>query len=305
VVTASDGTEQLVLSSRTPGAAGGFSASGPSIQEDPDKHLAGADAQFTIDGVAHTSGTNVVTDAIPGLQLTLKGVTGTGPVTANVSVPGPDLDAIRAKLRTFVDQYNSTVDFISGKLREEKIPGATTESDAAKGVLRGDTGLSGLLNKLRTTVSSYTSAGSGTIKSLSSLGITTGAPTGGGTINQDSLKGKLVLDDGQLTKALAGDAAGVRNFLGQALGDGGFARELEAVVHPSTQTGGTLDNRISQEDANRRRLTTQIADMDRRLQAKQDRLKQQYAAMETALSKGQTQGQWLSGQLAALSNLRR
>jgi flagellar hook-associated protein 2 len=76
-------------------------------------------------------------------------------------------------------------------------------------------------------------------------------------------------------------------------------------VHPSTQTGGTLDNRISQEDANRRRLTTQIADMDRRLQAKQDRLKQQYAAMETALSKGQTQGQWLSGQLAALSNLRR
>jgi flagellar hook-associated protein 2 len=304
VVTAADGSRQLVLSSRTPGAANGFSASGPSIQEDADKYLAGADAQFTIDGVAHTSPTNVVKDAIPGLQLTLKGVTGTNPVAVNVSVPGPDLDAIKAKLRTFVDQYNSTVDFISGKLSEEKVPGATSESDAAKGVLRGDTGLSSLLNKLRTTVSSYTSSSS-TIRSLSALGITTGATTGGGTINQDSLKGKLTLDDGQLAKALASDPAGVRNFLGQAIGDGGFARELEGVVHSSTQSGGTLDNRISQEDSNRRRLTAQIADMDRRLQAKQDRLKAQYAAMETALSKGQTHGQWLSGQLQALSNLHR
>jgi flagellar hook-associated protein 2 len=302
VVSAADGGRQLVLSSRTPGAANGFSASGPSIQEDPARYLAGADAQFTIDGVPHTSPTNVVSDAIPGLQLTLKGVTGANPVAVNVSVPGPDLDAIKAKLRTFVDQYNSTVDFISGKLSEEKIPGATSEADAAKGVLRGDTGLGSLLNKLRTTVSSYAS-GTGTIKSLSALGISTGGTTGGGTINQDSLKGKLTLDDGQLAKALAGDPIGVGNFLGQAIGDGGFAREIEGVVHSSTQTGGTLDNRISQEDANRRRLTAQIADMDRRLQAKQDRLKAQYAAMETALSKGQTHGQWLSGQLQALSNL--
>src|SRR5690242_20160432 len=195
VVTAADGTQQLVLSSRTPGAANGFSAGGASIQEDPGKYLAGADAQFTVDGVAHISPTNVVKDAIAGLQLTLKGVTGANPVAVNLSVPGPDLDAIKARLHTFVDQYNSTVDFISGKLSEEKIPSATSESDAAKGVLRADAGLSSLLNKLRTTVSSYVSNGSGTIKSLSAIGITTGATTGGGTINQDSLEGKLTLDD--------------------------------------------------------------------------------------------------------------
>jgi len=304
VVTGADGSQQLVLSSRTPGAANGFAASGPSIQEDADRHLAGADAAFTVDGVAHTSPTNVVTNAVPGLQLTLKAATGTNPVSVNVSVPAPDVEGIKAKLRTFVDQYNSTVDFISGKLTEERIPNATSTSDAGKGVLRGDTALSSMLNTLRTTVSSFTNSGAGTIKTLSALGITTGAPTGGGTINQDSLKGKLTLDDGQLGKALANDLDGVRNFLGQAFGDGGFSRALEAVVHPSTQTGGTLDNRIAQEDANRRQLTTQIADLDRRLQLKQDRLKQQYAAMETALSRGQTQGQWLSGQLQALSRLR-
>ena len=39
-----------------------------------------------------------------------------------------------------------------------------------------------------------------------------------------------------------------------------------------------------------------------RLQAKEKRLKAQFAAMETALLNSQTQSAWLSGQLSSLSN---
>lgn len=300
------GTQQLVLSSRTPGAANGFNASGPSIQEDADKYSPGADAQFTVDGVPHSSAANTVTDGIPGLQLTLKGVTGSSPVTATVSTPGPDLAAVKAKLHGFVDQYNSTLEFITGKLSEDRVPNAQSETDAAKGVLRGDTALNSLLSKIRTTVTGYKTPGAtGVINSLASLGITTGATTGSGTLNQDALRGKLTLDDTKLDAALASNPDGVRRFLGDALGDGGFSRELEGLVHPSTESGGTLDSRIAQEESNRRQLADQISDIDRRLQAKQDRLKQQYAAMEAALAKGQSQGQWLAGQIAALGGTRR
>jgi flagellar capping protein FliD len=44
--------------------------------------------------------------------------------------------------------------------------------------------------------------------------------------------------------------------------------------------------------------------MDQSLQQKQDLLKSQFAAMEAAMQSSQSQGQWLSGQLAALSNNR-
>ncbi len=44
--------------------------------------------------------------------------------------------------------------------------------------------------------------------------------------------------------------------------------------------------------------------MDVLLQKKQDTLKAQFTAMETALQQSQAQGQWLAGQLAGLANNR-
>ena len=44
-------------------------------------------------------------------------------------------------MQAFVDQYNSTVDFIHGEAEREKVvPNPTTDADRAKGVLHGDSG---------------------------------------------------------------------------------------------------------------------------------------------------------------------
>ena len=67
------------------------------------------------------------------------------------------------------------------------------------------------------------------------------------------------------------------------------------------QAGGTLDETIKIQDARRRSLADQISRMDLSLARKQEMLKKQFAAMETALAASQSQGQWLSGQLAALN----
>src|SRR5262249_1922690 len=54
------GNKQLVLSSRTPGQSGGFTATGDSLSEDANKVRAGLDALFKVDGVEKSSPTNVV-----------------------------------------------------------------------------------------------------------------------------------------------------------------------------------------------------------------------------------------------------
>jgi flagellar hook-associated protein 2 len=298
------GEQRLVLSSRTPGAAGGFGASGDSISEDPERALPGLDAKILVDGVEHTASSNVVTDAIPGVQLTLKGVT-TAPATVSVSSPAPDLEAVKAKLRAFVDQYNSTIDFISGKLSEERVKDPKTDSDAAKGALRSDRSLDSLLGQLRRTASSFKvpDAPAG-LRSLADLGISTGAAVGPGGLDQDAIHGKLKLDDRKLSDGLSSNPDAVRQVLGEALGDGGFARRLESIIHPSTQAGGELDSRIAREESNRTTITARLADMDQRLALKEERLRKQFAAMESALGRSQTQGQWLAGQIAALTRSR-
>ena len=89
---------KLILSSRTTGAAGTISASGATIEEEASKLKAGRDAEYKIDGVAATSSSNVLTEAVPGLELTLKSLT-SGPVTVTVGNPEPNKEEIKTKLR--------------------------------------------------------------------------------------------------------------------------------------------------------------------------------------------------------------
>jgi flagellar hook-associated protein 2 len=211
-------------------------------------------------------------------------------VTLTVSAPKPDRETIKGKVKSFVDQYNSTVDFINTKLNEKCFANPTNETDAIKGVLQSGGPLRSMLNQLRVIVSSYSADGTAQgLSTLADIGISTGATTGGG-LNQDALHGKLTLDDKKLASALDSNLGGVRKLLGEAFGKGGFSRRIGDLLHPLTQATGALDARISAEDANRRQIATRLSEMDRRLQAKQDRLKAQFSGMEKSLSSRQTQG---------------
>ncbi len=89
----------------------------------------------------------------PASTLTLRGTTGTGTVSVVVGSPAADTDAIQAKVQAFVDQYNSTIDFI--RVEAQRGRGSSTrptDADRAKGVLRGDPGLTSLLSSLRARV---------------------------------------------------------------------------------------------------------------------------------------------------------
>jgi flagellar hook-associated protein 2 len=141
-----------------------------------------------------------------------------------------------------------------------------------------------------------------TLDQLSEIGISTGNAITGTTLNQDSIAGKLVFDQAKFTAALTSDPTNVRNLLGGNTSVRGFSQEFDDLLAPIVQAGGMLDESIKIQDARKKSLTDQIARMDDQLERKQELLKAQFAAMETALSRSQSQGNWLAGQLAALNS---
>lgn len=305
-VVTSNGVKSLAFSSRTTGNASAFTVSDTTgeLGEIAGKWVAGVNAKGSVGSQSFDEATNVISDVLPGVQLTLKGVTGATPVTVTVGNPGADQDAISAKVKAFVEQYNSTVDFIRSKITEKPVVNPTTTADALKGQLYGDTSMTALLGQMRVALTGqYGRSGSATdaLDQLGELGVSTGNSVGSATLNQDSIAGKLTFDAAKFATALATNPQAAKDLLGGnvALTDG-FAQIFDGVLTPVVQADGTLDQTIKSQDSAKRDVTAQIARMDDMLSRKQALLKSQFAAMETALSKSQSQGQWLSGQLAAL-----
>lgn len=278
---------RLVLSSRETGAANAISASGTTIAEDATKLKTGLDAAFNVDGVAGSSSSNVVTTAIPGLELTLKSVT-TGAATITVGNPGADSEAIKTKLKAFVTSYNAAVDAIRSRLTDPRVPKPGSQAEANKGVLFGDTQLNGLLSRMRQLVVE---------SGVGAIGVSTGAPSATVTSSSDSVIGHLVLDETKLGSALEADPAQVRKLLADA---GGFAESLDKLLEPTIGTSGAISSRLGAASAESKRLSESMSALDVRLESREQRLRAQFAALEGLLQKSQSESSWLSGQLGAL-----
>src|SRR4051794_3255319 len=302
VTDATTGTQYLVFSSRKTGLTqGAFTASGTGtlLAEDGSRYVASDDASYTVNGVAKSSPNNVITDGIPGVTLTLKTTIPTGsPVTISVGAPGPDTTAITAKMKAFVDQYNSTLDFVRSKLDEKKVANPQTVADQQKGLLNGDTMLEGILSQLRIAMTAtYAPGNPTTLDQMGEIGVSTGGPSSG-ALNADAIEGKLVFDTAKFSAALTSDPNSVKNLMS---GTSGFGVALDNLLAPTLQAGGTMASRLTSEDTKQKDLNDRIAAMQVLLDKKQETLKAQFTAMETALQASQAQGQWLAGQLNALA----
>jgi flagellar hook-associated protein 2 len=300
----------LVLSSKTPGANGDFllqPGTTAGVVEDPAKAKAQAgqlnnlNAAYSVDGGAtQYAASNVVTDAIPGIELTFKAASAQ-PVTITVGSPGPDHGAIKSAVKNFVSQYNSTVDFINSKVKEQRVVNPSTAGDKLKGLFFGDPLLTGIQSRLRIAVTSPIGSDP-SLNLLSQIGVSTGATTGGGAVSQDSIAGKLTVDEDKLDTMLSTNPDGVQKLLGAATGISGFGQTIDDVLDPEVGSGLDFDQQISAMDRQLRDIADQMSSMDVRLAATQQRLKAQFTAMETALSSSQSQQQWLAGQIAGLSS---
>ncbi|BDG61735.1 flagellar filament capping protein FliD [Caldinitratiruptor microaerophilus] len=288
----------------------------------PKYQAASQDAYFRINGLpdpadpskrfSRKSNTGL-TDVIAGLSIDL--VKAGAPATATVTV-ARDVDAAVATIRAWVDEYNATLDLINTRLSEQPVADAATDTDRKKGLLRGDFLLTRLKGKLREVVSDPVTRSPATATDrLAAIGITT-------TADDFGKSGKLQIDETRLRAALESNPADVAALFSQSTdvnGDGkvtsdeqGAAVRLSSLLDSYTTSATRSVNGITVKTgiipAQLDELQRVIDDYDRRMEAfqqllgrKEETLRRQFLAMETALATLQNQATYLAQQLASLT----
>lgn len=134
--------------------------------DSPAAQHVGQNAAYSLDGGAtlRYSTTNTVTDALPGITLTLTRTT-TEPEEFTV---GPDIDKAINAVKRFVDQFNS----IFGAIRERTAYNPETETGS---ILLGDPSARSLAATLRSQIISPATGMEGAFTLLSQVGISFGA----------------------------------------------------------------------------------------------------------------------------------
>lgn len=210
---------------------------------------------------------NVITDAIPDVTLSLTTTT-TSPVSVNVT---RDNSAVKANIQNFVKAYNDIVTFVN----KETAYDVTTKTGA---LLHNETSVKGFVSQIRQALSSpitglttYTSAGE--------IGFKT---------NRD---GTITLEDTKLDNALSTNYNAVKSlFINQATVAGVAQRVNQAIDSINDVVSGSLTGRKSSLTDQINRLTDQISRKETAISAYEERLKIQYARLDSLLSqlKGQT-----------------
>lgn len=127
------------------------------------------DATVTIDGITVRRETNTVSEVIEGVTFTLQSLNSGSPTTISVA---DDNAGLEEKMQAFVDAFND-VKALADELT------AFDEDDASGSILTGDSLVRGVRNQLRRFLSGTLSGlGSGSIRSLVELGLTTNQNNG-------------------------------------------------------------------------------------------------------------------------------
>ncbi len=290
------GTETIVLSDRATGETGGefIVVTGAALTEKAGTAKAGKDAEYSVDGVAGTSKSNILTEAIPGVTLTLSGLTTTsGPVTVDVQPPGPDSEALEAQIQSFVKLYNATVESIEKQVSTKPPEGASSAGEFAIGALFGDTDLTGLLTNMRTTMYESVAELPVGMSNPNDIGLGTGL-SGGAKPSQSSIDGQIKLEPTKLSAALAESPEAVQKMLE------GWSQNLQKVITAASGPGGTLAIRIEGDETQVTQLKSRITSMNEMVSVREKAIVQEYAAMEAALARNSTQLSWLTQQSESL-----
>lgn len=244
---------------------------------------------------------------IMGINFSFKSPT-VGASTVTVS---QNTDGVIKNVKDFVDQYNSMLDKMNksitdpvyrdyqplleeqkGEMSEKQIE--MWEEKAKSGLLRSDRILSGLVTKMRSVMTSIVDNGS-SYNSLSSIGISSRS-------YQD--KGKLYVDETKLREAIQADPDAVEKLFSQ-LGDASkgtsgvinqLSETLQAGIKELTNKAGFTGNNQYDQSVIGKLLSnaqTDIARQTEKLQRKEAQYYRQFAAMEQAMSRFNSQSSWL------------
>ncbi len=228
----------------------------------------------TLDPVTLQRSSNVITDAIPGVTLSLIKTTGTSAVSVNVT---RDYGAVKDNIKKFVTAYNDIVTFVN----KDTAYDVTTKTGA---ILYNETSVKGIVSQIRQALSASIS------------GLTT--YSSGGEIGfQTNRDGTITLDNTKLDSALSSNYSAVKSlFINQTTVAGIAQRVNQAIDAIDDAVSGSLTGRKNSLTGQINSLTDQISRKETAISAYEERLKIQYAKLDSLLSQLKGQSNFLTAQ---------
>ncbi len=259
VLKVADSDYRLILTSENEGAEG------IAFTDAPGDYFstlqAGQDAAFTIDGIAMTRSSNTISDVISGVTLQLRGADPSTTIRLDID---RDESAVTDKIRTFVDAYNSVIQYINDQFSYNAV------SEKTGGALFGDAMLRSIKSRLQNTVLG---------RELSGYGITF------------SRTGTLELNTEKLQSALSEDFTGTVSTFND------MAQSLHFVLNALTDSvDGTVTAQKKSAQAKIKTLDNRMQTLGDRIDADMERLKARFIAMDNAMNT-------LNVQMSSLSKL--
>lgn len=234
-------------------------------------------AKYTLDGLELESTSNTITGAVSGLNIEL---VASGKSTLTVTSSS---DTLKTSVKSFVSAYNALMTSINS---QTKVTTGADDSSASGATLTGDATMRSLVNSIRSELSS--SVGSGSLRTLSQLGINTVQKTG-----------LLELNDTKWDAAVKSYGADISGLF---TGKDGLLSRMSNVTEGYAKSGGILASRQAS-------LTTQIkaieeaqTKLDTRIETLTTTLSKKYNAMDTLVAQLNATSSSIMTTLNALNN---
>jgi flagellar hook-associated protein 2 len=302
------------------------------IFDDLTKGLSGQDAKIDFDGakdIFYTSNTFTLN----GIQINLKALSANPDMDEFTIKVDTDVDSVYKKIQLFVEKYNEMIDKTDKKLSEKRyrdyLPLTDEQKEGMKdsdiekweersksGLLRNDSFINNTLAKIRTGLYEEVKGLTGSYNQLHQIGITTG---------DWKDRGKLVIDETKLKRAMIEDGEGVLQLMFSPSNEDDRSKsglvnrlydDMVVGMKDIIDKSGTGDNAslyrnveinmlidfvtdmgsISYLDKDVLNIEKQIFDEEDRLNRIEDSYWRKFTAMEKAISQMNSQSTWIAQQ---------
>ena len=279
VLTDANGS-RLVIGSQTTGKGTDITVSGDSeLATGYDAGKAPVNAEYTIDDIAMESSSNKITSAISGVTLELLDT------KASTITVASNTDTLKTSVQSFVSAYNALLTSIN---TQTKVTATGDAATTTAGALTGDASMRQLVNGLRGEL--LQNSGTSSVGNLSQMGIST-----------DQKTGLLTLDDTKWKAAVA-TPNGAIEIAKVFTGDTGLITRMTKATESYVGSSGLLAARATDLNTKLTTLTTQQADLDRRMESMKSTLTAKYTAMDGLIAKINASSSSIMTTLNSLNN---
>ncbi|WP_417685850.1 flagellar filament capping protein FliD [Pseudidiomarina gelatinasegens] len=270
---------RLVLTSATTGTDASITdityggALAGNLASDAATEILAENAQLTVNGIAISSQTNVVEDAIQGVTLSLA-----KPGQAQVSITR-DAEAITGQVEEFVTAYNELQTLVT------KMTDYDVGSDTP-GQLLGDSGVRTIQSRMSTLLSETVA---GQFSMLSDIGISR------------ELGGQLKIDENKLAAVVQNDLPKLQEFLAGSDTVQGFAEKAKTTLTNLLADDGPIQSRLKGFESTIERLDERYFREEQRIASTVDIYRKQFAQMDSMIASMNSTSAYLTQQFSSLN----